>query len=166
MKTLTDQNGSALLSSTPVKSSVDKMVVVRPPKVLHADNMFVDGRAARYTSENNVVEFTAFVTDVKNEIDDSDLHFVLKSPNSEKTMVGEIPDPNCPSFDHFPQQKSAISASRKQGMLVMDQMKRTNKPVKVKITGVPFWDGIHLNTPRGASKYCREIHPILKIEIL
>ena len=164
VKTLTDQQGNGLLSKIPIKSSIDELVVPKPPKVLYSDN-HSDGQEPRMTTENQVVEIIAYVTKVKHE-DDSDLHFILKSPNSENTMIGEIPDPACSTFDNFPLQKKHFENTRQDGNTVWDMWKSTKRPVKVKITGIPFWDGIHQgNNPKGASQYCREIHPILSIEI-
>jgi hypothetical protein len=165
VKTLTDQQGMGLLSKKPIRSSVDELVVTKPPKVLYEYNRS-DGEEPRMSSENQVVEIFAYVTKVKHESDDSDLHFILKSPDSENTMIGEIPDPACPTFDNFPLLRKHFTKTRQEGYNVWDKWKNTQRPVKVKITGVTFWDGIHPNNnPKGASQYCREIHPILSIEL-
>lgn len=165
IKTLTDREGTILLSEKPVPSSVDQLVKEMPPKVLY-DNSHTDGMLPRYPSENLVVEVTAYVTHVRFERDDRDLHLILKSPGSENTMVGEIPDPTCPTFDTFPSLRTYFEQTRTEGYDVWDRLKATHLPVKVKVTGVPFWDGAHSQRPIGASEYYREIHPILKIEVL
>ena len=166
VKTLTDKNGLALLSKTPIDATIDKMVLKKPSKVLHS-NSKTDGKTPRYSNENQVVKIIAYVTEVKSESDDSDLHFILKSTDSENTMVGEIPDPTCPTFDKFPTLREHFTKTRSEGNAVWDKLKKSKKPVKVTITGVPFWDGEHSNEqPSGASKYFREIHPILSIEII
>ena len=165
VKTLTDKQGIGLLSKTLIKSSIDELVVPKPPKILYSDNQS-DGREPRMSSETQVVEIIAYVTKVKHESDDSDLHLILKSPNSENTMVGEIPDPACSTFDRFPVLRNHFTKTRQDGYKVWDFWKNAKRPIKVKITGVTFWDGLHYqDTPKGASKYCREIHPILSIEI-
>ena len=162
VKTLTDQDGADLLSKTPTPSSIGELVKEKPPKVLFATEQ-TDGKISRYPSENQVVEIIAYVTEVMDEIDNSAIHFVLKSPNSGKTMVGEIPDPACPKFDKFPQLKDHFTKTRQDGNTIWNMLNKTKKPVKVKITGVPFWDGILPQRLAGASKYFREIHPILTI---
>jgi hypothetical protein len=162
VKTLTDQDGAALLSHPATPSSINELVKEKPPKTLHASKPS-DGTKPRYSSESQVVEIIAMVTAVKTEADDSDMHFVLKSTDSDKTMVGEIPDPNCPNFEKFPQLKDFFTKTRADGKAIWDKLKKTHKPVKVRITGVPFWDGVHSKPPIGSSKYCREIHPILTI---
>ena len=161
VKTLTDQDGAALLSKPAAPATINDLVKEKPPKTLKASKQS-DGTKPRFASENQVVEIIAFVTEVKHEADDSDLHFVLKSTDSDKTMVGEIPDANCSTFDKFTGLKEHF-AKTKDGTAIWDKLKKTHKPVKVKITGVPFWDGVHSNPPKGSSKYCREIHPIITI---
>ena len=164
VKTLTDQQGNGLLSKIPVKSSIDELVVPKPTKVLYSNN-HSNGQEPRMTTENQVVEIIAYVTKVKHE-DDSDLHFILKSPYSENTMIGEIPDPACSTFDGFPLLRKYFTKARQDGAMVWEKWKNSKRPVKVRITGVPFWDGVHSKSnPKGSSKYCREIHPILSIEL-
>ena len=163
VKTLTDQDGSALLTLKPIHTTIDQLIIVKPPKVLRAIS-HSDGQLPRYPREKQVVEILAYVTEVKNE-DDHDLHFVLKSLTTDSTMVGEIPSPDCPDYNAFPALRAFFQATRADGMKVWDALKKTEKPVKVKITGVPFWDGAHSSRPTGASQYFREIHPILTIGI-
>ena len=163
VKTLTDKGGIDLLSKQPYHTTIDQLVTVQPPKVLHASSPS-DGKLPRYTREKQVVEIIAYVTEIKSE-DDNDLHFVLQSLTSKNTMVGEIPDPACPDFDTNSVLREHFQKTREAGIKVKDLLKQSNKPVKVKITGIPFWDGVHSTRPTGASKYFREIHPILSIEI-
>ncbi|MEI7726183.1 MAG: hypothetical protein WCK09_13830 [Bacteroidota bacterium] len=164
IKTLTDTAGIPLLTKQPIPASIDSMVLILPPKILKASSR-KDGKLPRYTREKQVVEITAYVTEILTEAD-HDLHFVLKSPTSDKTMVGEIPDPTCPDYDNNPTLRAHFTQTRIDGMKVKDKWKETKKnPVKVKITGVPFWDGVHSGNVTGSSKYFREIHPILSIEI-
>jgi len=161
VKTLTDKGGIDLLSKTPISTTIDKLVIVKPLKTLKESSPS-DGKTPRYAREKQVVEIFAYVTKIIKE-DDRDLHLVLKSLTSDKTMVGEIPDPTCPDYDSIPSLREYFKQTRDDGMKVWDLLKQTKNPVKVKITGVPFWDGVHANSPTGASKYFREIHPILTI---
>jgi hypothetical protein len=160
VKTLTDKDGSALLLTEPVPSAIDQLVMEPSPKILH-HNSHADSKLPRFPSENQVVEIVAFVIKAKYEEDDKDLHLVLKSPDSEKTMIGEIPDPNCPDFDEFPTLRELFKKTRKSGNKILDKLNVHAKPVKVKITGVPFWDSEHKNRSKGPGT--REIHPILSI---
>ena len=164
IKTLTDNNGPALLTKRPIQSSIDQLVIERPQKVLY-DNSRSDGLTQRYPSEDQVVVIEAYVVKMKYEQDDHDLHLILRSIDSDKTMVGEIPDPSCSTFDAFPSLRNCFTQTRSEGYEVWDQLKRTHSMIKVRITGVPFWDGAHSQRPTGASEYFREIHPILKLEM-
>lgn len=162
IKTLTDKHGSALLFKGPLPSSIDELVKEPSPKILHHDSR-IDSKLPRFPDENQVVEIIAYVIKVKYEKDDHDLHFVLKSTTSGNTMIGEIPDPNCPTFDEFPVWREILKKTRKNGNKIWDELKEHSGAVKVKITGVPFWDSEHNNRPTGSSRYFREIHPILTI---
>jgi hypothetical protein len=164
VKTLTDENAVNLLTQTPGMTTLEELGAVIPPKILHADK--TDGAMPRYPNENKVVEVTVMITSIKIGADDGDMEFVMKSPDSDLTMMGEIPDPGCQAFDKFTQLREQFKTSRQQGKAVWDLLKKTRKPVKVKVTGVPFWDAYREDLPKGANKYFREIHPILKIEVL
>ncbi|NVO18928.1 MAG: hypothetical protein HXX13_04470 [Bacteroidetes bacterium] len=165
VKTLTDAGGVALLTQTPTIATLDELGAVIPPKILHANNA-ADGKVERYPTESKVIEMTVMITAIKLNNDDGDLHFSMKSVDSDKTMVGEIPNPACNVFEKFPDLRQQFTSSRIQGKVVWDMLKKSKKPVKVKITGIPFWDGYDENRPKGVSEYFREIHPILKIEVL
>ena len=162
IKTLTDKEGPALLTRKPIQTSLDELVKEKPPKVLY-DNNRSDGLLPRYPTENLVVEIDAYVVKMKYEQDDHDLHLILRSVSSGETMVGEIPDPSCLTFDTFPALRNWFGKTREEGYKIRDELKKTHMPVKVRIIGVPFWDGAHSQRPSGASEYYREIHPVLRI---
>lgn len=161
VKTITDRDGPGLLTSKPVKTTIDQLVSVKPDRILNGKST-ADGRTPRLATEKQVVEVIAYVTKVKME-KDHDFHLVLKSTTSENTMVGEIPDPGCPNYDNFPALRTHFEKTRREGQAVWNLWMRTHRPVKVRVTGVPFWDGFHDKRPKGASPYYREIHPILSI---
>jgi hypothetical protein len=165
IKTLTDKEGPALIARKPIQSSLDQLVKESPPKVLY-DNNRSDGLLPRYPTENLVVEIDAYVVKMKYEQDDHDLHMILRSVSSNETMVAEIPDPGCPTFNTFPALRNIFEKTREEGYKIWDKLKKTHMPVKVRIIGVPFWDGAHAQRPSGASEYYREIHPILRIVTL
>jgi len=167
VKTLTDKDGTGLLSAKPIPSSIDQLVKEKPPKNLKDDDLS-DGKLPRYPTENQVVEITAYVITFgdKDKDHDRDLHLTLKSPSSVNTMIGEIPDPTCQVFDNSPALRELFKQVRIDANKVKDALKKSKKSVKVKITGVPFWDGAEEKRQKGVSKYNREIHPILKIEII
>ena len=162
IKTLTDREGSALLNRKPIQTSLDQLVREKPPKVLY-DNNRSDGLLPRYPTEDLVVVIDAYVVKMKYEQDDHDLHLILRSVSTNETMVGEIPDPGCATFDSFPALRNWFGKTREDCYKIWDKLKETHLPVKVRITGVPFWDGAHSQRPSGASEYYREIHPVLRI---
>jgi hypothetical protein len=165
VKTLTDANGTPLLAQTPTVATLDELSTVIPPKILHA-GIAADGKVERFPTESKVIVMTVIITSIKMNNDDGDLHFIMKSADSDKTMIGEIPNPACNVFEKFPELRQQFTSSRLEGKVVWDLLKKSKKPVKVKVTGVPFWDGYEENRPKGVSEYFREIHPILKIEVL
>jgi hypothetical protein len=162
IKTLTDKEGPALLTRKPIQTSFNQLVMEKPPKVLY-DNNRSDGLLPRYPTEDLVVEIDAYVVKMKYEQDDHDLHLILRSVSSGETMVGEIPDPGCPTFNTFPELRNWFRKTREEGYKIWEELKKTHIPVKVRIIGVPFWDGTHSQRPSGASEYYREIHPVLRI---
>jgi hypothetical protein len=163
VKTLTDPGGSELLKTGLTGSTVSQLLAVQPPK-----HFFIfsakDAALPRYESEKQVVRIRAFVVSVKTERD-RDLHIILKSPDSDETMIGEIPDPDCAIFDSLPELKMQYKAARVQLKLVREQLEAIRQPVLVEITGVPFWDARHWWL-RGCAKNGREIHPVLSVKIL
>jgi hypothetical protein len=163
VKTLTDPGGVELLSAKPSESMVSQLVSVHPPK-----HFFVlsknDDRLPRYPEEKQVVKVVGFIVKVKTE-HDMDQHIVIKSPDADVTMIGEIPDPGCRIFDSLPALRKAYSEARHQLKQVTDKMEATDMPVLVEITGVPFWDARHWWL-RGCAHNGSEIHPVLSVKIL
>jgi len=141
----------------------DRVLSEQPPKVLKASDM-EDGKLPRYPSENGVVQFTAYVTSATISSDDHDYRLVLKSPESESVMLGESPDPSCPTFNAFPQLRTTFIQAGKDISNIMELLKSNNKPVKVSVTGVPFWDAP--DPQKGGNPGGLEIHPLLKVSVI
>lgn len=163
VKTLTDKPGIDLLSAIVHNSSFDLLVSERPPSHLSVLSA-KDGRLPRFDDEQQVVKVVAFIQKVKIQ-KDRDLHILLKSTDTNKSMIGEIPDPECGIFDAIPELRRTYAEARRQLQQVTDQINTNHKPVLVEITGVPFWDARHWWL-RGCARNGREIHPILFIKIL
>ena len=163
VKTLTDKGGFVLLNKTPMPTELDRVITQQPPKALNRSSA-ADGKLPRYPMENDVVEFTAYVTSATISTDDHDFRLVLKSPSSESTMLGESPDPQCPVFNNFPKLREAFTKTGNDIRTVMDLLKKNNMPVKVRITGVTFWDSP--GSQQGADPSGLEIHPILKVSVI
>ena len=162
VKTLTDREGVGLLTAKIYDSTLTQLTSVHPPKKLFILSK-KDGRSSRFYDEKQVVRIVAIIGSVKTERD-QDLHIILKAPDSEDTMIGEIPDPGCRIFDSLPDVRIVYAEARRQLQVVTDQIRATNKPVLVEITGVPFWDARHWWL-RGCARNGREIHPVLSVKI-
>ncbi|MFZ4522529.1 MAG: hypothetical protein ACOYNC_12545 [Bacteroidales bacterium] len=163
VKTLTDSGGVSLLSARSADSTITHLVSVHPPK-----RFFIlskkDGSLPRFKEENQVVRVVAIIGKVKTERD-RDIHIILRSIDSEDTMIGEIPDPDCRIFDSLPALKIAYTKARKELQQVRDLIGKTKDPVLVEITGIPLWDARHWWL-RGCARNGRELHPILSLKIL
>jgi len=163
VKTLTDSGGVVLLSARIYDSTLAHLVSVHPPK-----HFFIlskkDSRLPRYETEKYLVKVVAIIQEVKVQ-KDQDLHIILKSPDSDDTMIGEIPDPGCRVFDSLPGLRAVFQKARQELELAGIPGKTSGKQVLVEITGVPFWDARHWWL-RGCARNGREIHPILSVKIL
>jgi uncharacterized protein (TIGR03437 family) len=110
-------------------------------------------------TETTVFVLNATLTEFKLESDDSDYHLVL-SDSAGKTMIAEIPAPNCVgSSSPF---KPSISNSRSQfdaRFKATTTFKTANIPVQIR--GVGFFDFKHGQT--GVALNAIELHPVLDI---
>ncbi len=121
-------------------------------------------KGKRAKAEKRKVTVTAFIIADGKE-DDGDYHLVLKNTTGNKSLIGEIPDPAEPKLHGFKDLKKDYLAARK---FIDDEIgtppgsvKPLDNPVKVKVTGVVFFDKTaHGN---GHAENGAEIHPILKI---
>jgi len=163
VKTLTDNDGAALLNAKPMVTEFDRMVVTTPPRKLD-EKSEQDKTQPRFPSEKQLVEFTAYITTITITGDDHDFKMLLKSPVSDATMYAELPDPDCASLDKFPAQRARFKQTWKELTAIMEKISNDSKPLKVKITGVRFWDA--QTGERGASANGLEIHPVLNVTLL
>jgi hypothetical protein len=163
VKSLTDKEGAGLLKAKPVIMDFGQLLDATAPRKLDVSNE-KDKIQPRFTSEKEVVEITAYITSITITQDDHDFSMVLKSPASGATMLAELPNPDCASLDKFPAQRAQFKKTWKDLSLIMEKISGNSKPVKVKITGVRFWDAP--TGGRGESPNGLEIHPVLSVTIL
>jgi hypothetical protein len=163
VKTLTDKGGTAILKSKPVEVKFDQFLQSMSPRKLAKDND-KDRAQARFTSEKEVVEMTAYITSMTISQEDHDFMMVLKSPDSDATMMAELPNPECSSLSKFTLQQEQFKKTWSELSCLMDKISQNSKPIKVKITGVRFWDAVP--GQRGASENGIEIHPVIKVTVL
>lgn len=167
VKILADPGYTAILNSTPSGTTIDALNATIPARQLHIN--MTDGRIPRMQDEKKLVIIKAIIVKYKLESNDNDIHIVLKSPNSNQTLVAEIPDPNCADVSSHPTLKTKYSHVRQwfidnvaQGHLTTS-FKLPAGIKKVKVIGVPFWDADHAegSHPDGAGPHFREIHPVV-----
>lgn len=163
VKTLTDRQGAGLLTVKPVAKDFDQFLQAKAPRKLDTKSE-TDMNLPRFPSEKEVVEITAYITSISITEKDHDFQLVLKSPLSSNTCFAELPNPGCTTFDQFPEQRKLFGKTWNDMGAIMDKISSNSRPVKVKITGVPFWDAP--NGERGASTTGLEIHPVLNIVVL
>jgi len=108
VKTLTDSQGNVLLTQPAHVSSIHELV--NEPRIAPH---FERDPSHRYDDEKKVVKVEAVLLEIKAE-GDNDFHIVLKSPNSDETLVGEIPDGDCSTFDGHETLRNHFNALRKQ----------------------------------------------------
>jgi hypothetical protein len=118
----------------------------------------------RPAAENKKITITAWITDLGME-DDHDYHLVLQSLDRKVSMIGEVPDPSCDKLVHFPGLRDKYQKARAFVDSAIQQptgqIVPVNTPVKVRITGIVFFDKTgHGN---GHADNSIEIHPILEI---
>jgi hypothetical protein len=162
VKTLTDNSGIKWFTLAPHKTTIEQLIATLPPKTLSTANK-TDAKLPRLASEKKLVKITVYVTEIKNE-KDRDLHFVLESPDTESEMVGEIPNPDCKTFENLPELKEKFTEVREVGDSVKQLLNIRDEAILVEIVGVPFFDATHGQT--GGAPNGREIHPIISIKIL
>lgn len=163
VKTLTDREGSALLNAKPVITGFDQFLEAKSPRKLDENNK-ADQIQPRFPSERKVVEITAYITTLTVSEKDHDFRMVLKSPLSERTCFAELPNPGCATFDKFQEHRKLFTKLWNDLVPIMDKISGNSRPVKVRITGVPFWDAP--SGERGASSSGLEIHPVLSVVVL
>jgi hypothetical protein len=154
-KILIDAAGLEVYKQHPHTSSIQELVTAERPTVLGNQ---------RTEFEDQKVTVTGYVTKLGKEAD-RDYHLVVKSLDDEYSIVCEIPDPTCSKLKHFPGLKADYKAARnyvnQKIKLPTSQIKALTQKVKVKITGVPFFD--KADHGEGHSLNGIEIHPVLQI---
>jgi len=160
VKILTDKGGAALLNAKPTVLDFSVFLNEKPPVTLDKTNP-KDKTQPRLASEKEVIQIIAFITTITITADEHDFRMVLRVPDSEATMVAVLPNPDCPALDKFPTIRAQFRQTWKELTLIMNKLSQESNPIKVKITGVRFW-----NVPgdeRGACVNGVELHPVLSV---
>ena len=160
VKMLTDKGGAELLKATPLVMDFNSFVETKAPMALDKKSI-KDKTQVRLPSEKQVVEIIAYITTITFTEDGHSFKMVLRYPDSNSTMIAVLPNPDCPALDKFPAIRAQFKETWKTLAGLMNKISQESNPVKVKITGVRFW-----NAPsgeRGSSANGIEIHPVLKV---
>jgi hypothetical protein len=144
----------------PAAASVDQ-TVVHPTTIAQLDALQAPVNPTTRVApvEDRVYQLTATLTAYKIE-SDSDYHLALADA-AKRTMIAEIPAPNCISTGPF---KSAVIQARHTFDAVLHATPSYQTAnMKVVITGVGFFDRIH--GQRGVAPNGIELHPVLAISL-
>lgn len=153
VKTLTDV-GAKKVKFKPIKTTIDSLRKIVP-------NQKVGNTTKRFGTEFYTYEIVCKVREYRME-DDGDYHLVLVDvSDTSKTMIGEIPDPSCPSVAKSGKANTFVKVRTffKDSVAVK---KNVTKQGVYKITGVVFFDKKHRQL--GLSPNGIELHPILSIK--
>jgi hypothetical protein len=163
VKTLSDRDTIFVRFDTIIRSSIREQ-----NRMAAAD---VSDKTRRLASETAVYEITALLVAVKRELD-GDYHLVMRDPDSAAAMmVFEVPNPEGPAaratsrWTRYAQVKRTIdSLTFGSQRLLLERW--LDAPIKLRFTGVGFYDGWHLIPQAGMAVNRRELHPVLSVDVL
>jgi hypothetical protein len=161
VKILIDTAGLRLYNARAQTENIDNLAVSSTnPRPEKAEMK----KPRRASTEKRKVTITGWIVSWGLE-DDRDYHLVVKSPDSELTLIAEIPDPTLEKIMKFPGLFADYTAAREFVDSAIGKphgIKEVDHPVKVRITGIVFFD--KMAHGRGHAENGVEIHPVLKIK--
>ena len=160
VKTLADADTSRINFYDTIITTVTAQGKLKPPHKI-SKNM------QRCDEECFLLQLDCYILKYKKE-DDKDYHVVIKDLYNENTMVTEIPSPlECDELKksgHYADFEKVRDWFENHIGVPTNRFKNCEPPVKVRLTGIGFFDFNHGQT--GHAPNGREIHPVLKIECL
>jgi hypothetical protein len=150
IKTGTDSGAWSINLSSYVSSTIYNFYQSTRPSTIPSNSRVAPRETTQY-------QLSGTLTKYKKETD-KDYHLVIQD-GAGRTMIIEIPDPNCVSGSAF---ASGISHARSQfdaRFTATSTMKTTSTAVTIK--GIGFWDYLHGQT--GVAPNGIEVHPVLNI---
>jgi uncharacterized protein (TIGR03437 family) len=152
VKTGTDADARLVNVNNATSSTIASLIALSAPSSLPESNRVKP-------TETTVFVLNATLTEYKLESDDSDYHLVL-ADSAGKTMIAEIPAPNCVgSGSPFTSGTSSARSQFDARFKATTSFKTANIPVQIK--GVGFFDFKHGQT--GLAPNAIELHPVLDI---
>ena len=157
VKSLTDE-GANRINFAPERSTISRLIALQPPSVLPQDRRVSP-------VEFQTFEVRGLLIWYKREKSDHDFHLTIADPTDiSKTMVAEIPDPQCSGLCAS-KQVDQISEARKRFTTRFAESEwrgvRLNPPLPITIVGVGFFDFRHHQ--QGMAPNGIELHPVLRI---
>jgi hypothetical protein len=157
VKTLAD---GFIPDTIPVPTTVQEQVSLpAPPPVRQS--------WTRLPSERTLYVLTAHIVKVMEDLD-RDYKFVVQDPKTGAEMIAEIPDPDAFGPAKY---RPAFRAARHTIDSIAGKMPgysdvRFDPQPLVRLTGIGFFDQEHYAPYHGTAPNNREIHPVLRIEVL
>jgi hypothetical protein len=159
VKTLSDKDTLKVDFTHVIKTTVNTQSILPKP-------LKIPKNMPRQNTECNVYSIDCYIIEYKKE-SDKDIHIVLRDLKTNATMVAEIPSPKCPEVQNTSRYKKfdeLYSWFTYNVGKPTSKFKTLPRPLKVRITGVGFYDFIH--GQHGMAPNGREIHPVLSIKII
>ncbi|MFI5201970.1 MAG: hypothetical protein ACHQNE_06255 [Candidatus Kapaibacterium sp.] len=157
VKTLAD---GFIPDSIPVPTTVQAQVSLPSPPPVRQ-------RWKRLPNERTLYVLDARLIKVMEDLD-RDYKFVIEDPKTGAEMIAEIPDPDAygpaqyrPAF-HRARHFIDSLVGRVPGYSDI----RFEPPPLIRVTGIGFFDQAHYAPYRGTAPNNREIHPVLRIEVV
>jgi hypothetical protein len=153
IKTLNDNEGKLIkLTDTPTETTVAALLKIKRPSKTRI--------ATRWPLEKKLIVVRCTIDTSGYEVD-GDIHIVIRDLKTKKTMVAEIPNPQCENVKNSPAFKLI-----KKAFLAYEKLSAKNTKFSgiFEITGTPFFDKIHNGV--GAAPTMIEIHPVINIRKL
>lgn len=157
VKTLAD---GFIPDSIPIRTSVQEQVSLPEPPLVRQT-------WKRLPSERTLFVLDARLVKVMEDLD-RDYKFVIEDPKTGAQMLAEIPDPDAFGAEKY---RPAFRAARHTVDSIAGKMPgysdvRFDPEPLVRLTGIGFFDQAHYAPYRGTAPNNREIHPVLRIEVI
>lgn len=162
VKTLSDRDTIYVRFDSIIKSTITEQNALPRAEV--------SGETRRLASETSVYEITAYLTGIKREFD-GDYHLVMMELDSSSYMIFEVPNPDRPEVRATSRWQKFANVKRTIDSLTFGEQRLLierylDVPIKLRFTGVGFYDTWHLIPQAGMPPNRRELHPVLSVEVV
>lgn len=163
IKTLTDAGSAAVMAATPTNSTVSKLNSENAPARLPQSSRVAPIENQQFTIQAVLIAWK----EEAGAKGDHDFHLVLADPQDHtKTMIAEVPSPQCASacasrsVESFKTARQVLTTELGPAPQEITAV-AVVPPRIIELTGVGFFDFDHGQD--GLASNCIEIHPVLKI---